>query len=546
MWADAGYANLAVQMYTDLCMFDKAKEYMDREGGGSGSAAQTKQLIKKQADWAATSNDPVAAVSMYTAAGEHRKAIEILGERGWMEKLIEIARTLNKADTDALGLAARFLYQHGEYEHAAEIYTKMGDHRSLVAMYVRLEKWQAAFQLAEARPELQSDIYLPYAKWLASRDRFAEAQEAFDKAGRRDEAMRVLEQLVHNAVVEGRFGDAARSLHSLSMVCLKECTQEGVSVAKAGVLLRKFHQHRRAAEIYYAFNFIHGYTTEPFTAHLSESLFHMSRFLLHRLMHTHPLGVSKVSVLYALAKQAKFLKAYKIARHAFDKLSGLLVPPMWQETINLSAVYVRSKPFHDDEMLQPMCYRCSSLNPLINPRGFQCINCAQPWVQSYHSFENLPLVEFQLEKGLEDEEAMKLIAASPRDHRRAASAKKGQKQQSSKKSESMSFEGGDEEEDAEDPFTRQLMAFDRGGGGGFSPVTATREMLLTMDPREVHVKKWPSPLKFQFYKNIIKETEIALCPGCFHFFHSDDWEFLLLQQGGCPFCKTKPEQETAG
>ena len=38
-------------------------------------------------------------------------------------------------------------------------------------------------------------------------------------------------------------------------------------------------------------------------------------------------------------------------------------------------------------------------------RGNQCINCGQPFVHSSVSFEILPLVEFQLEQGISDQEA---------------------------------------------------------------------------------------------------------------------------------------------
>lgn len=43
---------------------------------------------------------------------------------------------------------------------------------------------------------------------------------AFHKAGRQGEAVRVLEQLTHNAVVESRFSDAAYYYWMLSMQCL--------------------------------------------------------------------------------------------------------------------------------------------------------------------------------------------------------------------------------------------------------------------------------------------------------------------------------------
>ena len=36
--------------------------------------------------------------------------------------------------------------------------------------------------------------------------------------------------------------------------------------------------------------------------------------------------------------------------------------------------------------LLPLCYRCSTTNPLLNNKGNQCINCRQPFVYSFSSF----------------------------------------------------------------------------------------------------------------------------------------------------------------
>lgn len=54
--------------------------------------------------------------------------------------------------------------------------------------------------------------------------------------------------------------------------------------------------------------------------------------------------------LYALAKQSKALGAYKVARHAFEKLQGLKIPAQFQESMELSSLTVRSKPYHDSEV----------------------------------------------------------------------------------------------------------------------------------------------------------------------------------------------------
>lgn len=57
------------------------------------------------------------------------------------------------------------------------------------------------------------------------------ALAAFHKAGRQREAVRVLEQLTHNAVLESRFSDAAYYYWMLSMQCLEIAQGEELGVS---------------------------------------------------------------------------------------------------------------------------------------------------------------------------------------------------------------------------------------------------------------------------------------------------------------------------
>merc|ERR1711902_220799 len=90
-------------------------------------------------------------------------------------------------------------------------------------------------------------------------------------------------------------------------------------------------------------------------------------------------------------------------------MGSLKIPRRFRENVQLACLMVKAKPYHDNEELLTMCYRCSTTNPLLNNRGNQCINCGQPFVHSSVSFEILPLVEFQLEEGISDQEAARLI-----------------------------------------------------------------------------------------------------------------------------------------
>ncbi|XP_077849680.1 intraflagellar transport protein 122 homolog isoform X11 [Macaca mulatta] len=523
LYKRSGHENLALEMYTDLCMFEYAKDFL-----GSGDPKETKMLITKQADWARNIKEPKAAVEMYISAGEHVKAIEICGDHGWVDMLIDIARKLDKAEREPLLLCATYLKKLDSPGYAAETYLKMGDLKSLVQLHVETQRWDEAFALGEKHPEFKDDIYVPYAQWLAENDRFEEAQKAFHKAGRQREAVQVLEQLTNNAVAESRFNDAAYYYWMLSMQCLDIAQADR---AQKDMMLGKFHHFQRLAELYHGYHAIHRHTEDPFSVHRPETLFNISRFLLHSLPKDTPLGISKVKILFTLAKQSKALGAYRLARHAYDKLRGLYIPARFQKSIELGTLTIRAKPFHDSEELVPLCYRCSTNNPLLNNLGNVCINCRQPFIFSASSYDVLHLVEFYLEEGITDEEAISLIDLEvPR-------PKQDNRQQEIANSSSQILrlvETKDSMGD-EDPFTAKL-SFEQ-GGSEFVPVVVSRLVLRSMSRRDVLVKRWPPPLRWQYFRSLLPDASITMCPSCFQMFHSEDYELLVLQHGCCPYCR---------
>ncbi|XP_017924258.1 intraflagellar transport protein 122 homolog isoform X2 [Manacus vitellinus] len=528
LYKRSGHENLALEMYTDLRMFDHAKDFL-----GSEDPKDTKMLIKKQADWAKNINEPKAAVEMYLSAGEYMKAIEISGDNGWVDMLIEIARKLDKAEREPLDKCAFYFKQLDNPGYAAETYMKVGDLKALVQLHVDTHHWEEALALSEKHPEFKDDVYVPYAQWLAENDRFEEAQKAFHKAGRQTEAVKVLEQLTHNAVVESRFNDAAYYYWMLSVQCL-DIAQENEQ--QKTEMLQKFHRFQHLAEVYHAYHFIHRYTEEPFSFNSPETLFNISRFLLHSLTKETPLGISKVKTLLALAKQSKALGAYKLARHAYEKLQGLHIPARFQKSFELGSLTIRSKPFHDSEELLPLCYRCSTNNPLLNNLGNVCINCRQPFVFSASSYEVLHLVEFYVEDGITDEEAVALIdLEAPRVRKRE---NKWQEMMSDY-GQSLRLDDSTDIIEDDDPFTAKL-SFE--GGSEFVPVVVNRAVLRSMSRRDVLVKRWPQPLRWQYYRSLLPDASITMCPSCFQMFHTEDYELLILQHNCCPFCRRRRDE----
>ncbi|XP_053172845.1 intraflagellar transport protein 122 homolog isoform X7 [Scomber japonicus] len=525
LYKRTGQESRALSMYTDLRMFEYAKEFV-----GATDPKSSRILMTKQADWAKSSKEPRAAAEMYLSAGEHLKAIDIIGEHGWADMLIDIARKLDKAEREPLSKCAFYFKKLKHHGYASETYSKMGDLQALVQLHVETRHWDEAFSLVEKHPQFRNDVFVPYAQWLAENDRFEEAQKAFHKAGRQNEAVKVLEQLTHNAVVENRFNDAGYYYWMLSMQCLDIARE---SEDQRDEMLKKFERFQHLAELYHVYRSIQRYTDEPFSSHMPETLFNICRFLLNNLTKDIPPGISKVNTLYALAKQSGKLGAYKLARYSYEKLQELHIPSRFQESIELGSLTIRSKPFHDSEDLIEgmMCYRCSTNNPLLNNQGSVCINCRQPFIYSASSYEVLPLVQFYLEEGIGDEEAVSLIDLEvPHTDQRDA---RWQDMDNGELQALRMDDGFDDTE--EDPFTAK-MSFEQ-GGSNFVPVKVSRSVLRSMSRRDVLIKRWPRPLKWEYFRSLLPDVSITMCPTCFKMFHSEDYELLVLQHNCCPYCR---------
>ncbi|KAK2897463.1 intraflagellar transport protein 122 homolog [Channa argus] len=525
LYKRTGHEPRALSMYTDLRMFEYAKEFV-----GATDPKSSRILMTKQADWAKSSKEPRAAAEMYLSAGEHLKAIDIIGEHGWVDMLIDIARKLDKAEREPLAKCALYFKKLKHHGYASETYSKMGDLQALVQLHVETRHWEEAFSLVEKHPQYKNEVFVPYAQWLAENDRFEEAQKAFHKAGKQNEAVKVLEQLTHNAVVENRFNDAAYYYWMLSMQCLDIARE---SEEQRDEMLRKFERFQHLAELYHVYRSIQRYTDEPFSSHMPDTLFNICRFLLNNLTKDTPPGISKVNTLYALAKQSQKLGAYKLARKAYEKLQQLHIPSRFQESIELGSLTICSKPFHDsvDLIEGMMCYRCSTNNPLLSNQGSVCINCRQPFIYSASSYEVLPLVQFYLEEGISDEEAVSLIDLEV-PHMGQRDAHWQDMDNGEMQSLRMNEDLDDEEED---PFTAK-MSFEQ-GGSNFVPVKVSRSVLRSMSRRDVLIKRWPRPLKWEYFRSLLPDVSITMCPTCFKMFHSEDYELLVLQHNCCPYCR---------
>jgi len=596
LYCNIGHHKKAIEMYLDLRMWDKAKALMeqydetgDLPAGASSEKTSGKMnmvnILREQATWVMDS-DELAAANMYWGAKDFVAAIKLFGDNEWLDAMMEKVRTLGKMQRKEIELAAAYCRKYKNHEYAKELYLKINDVESIVQLSIELQRWEEAFNLAQGRPDLLEAIYLPYAEWLAYHDRFDEAHDAFTRAGRPDDAYRLLCHLRDNAVVEHRFADAAFYHWQLSRELLKELRlyTEGGDIPD-DILAKNyadFVSNYHKAAVYAAFDSIYRYTEEPFTSLQPFAIFQAAQYVLNHtpgagdtklaaasvrngeetwtdpwVLSSPAKGVSTVFCLYALARQGTALGAYKLARVAYERLLKYKIRESWREQIDHSALLVRTKPFSDKETLMPVCYRCSASNPILS-EGDLCVQCQHPFIRSLLSFEILPLVEFVIAPDITPDEARELIAKDPpRKYRASASIDGGSREGSQQIEDNMQvLTLGDDDGDRYDsgrnggggaiePFQNQLMNIEQDIDGSVRPIVLDREGLLASPPDSVFIRQFkgvsPDLLPPHYFRSVVDEVPIQMCDSCLQFFHEEDYEFHVLQHGSCPFCKTKLE-----
>ncbi|XP_067643813.1 intraflagellar transport protein 122 homolog isoform X2 [Eurosta solidaginis] len=490
----------ALEMYTDLRMFDLAQEFIK-----DGSEEAKRELVKKRAEWAYSVKEPRAAAELLLSAGEHQRAIDIVAEQGWADILYDIGRRLSLSEKKPLESVAFNLKRLKALPLAAEIFRKLGDEAQVIQLHVEACDWAEAFRLAENMPEMLPTVNYKHAQWLAESDKFIEAHEAYLKAGRMKDANRLLKQLSTSAIEEERFLDASYFYWLLTKQYL-DIYYKNDDQSPTDYHLKEYNKHLRIAKVYYAYSIIFNYMKEPFTTYSPVSLFNVSRFILNEVEYKGtPKGVSLFAVLFTLAKQAKLLKANKLCLVVNKRLQSLKPPAGVQEQIDIN--YLNSKAcksgFNDPEELLPLCYKCSNYSQHLN--GNNCPTCKQDYIFSFISFEILPLVQFHPEVDINDTEAERLLLAPPKP------AQEG------------------------DPFNEDVASA--------LPLSLDRNGLRAIDPSHILiVKRRENNLKNIYYRNILPDLQVTFCPECLLVFYSEDYELQVLQKGHCPFCRTPSEK----
>ncbi|XP_049885903.1 intraflagellar transport protein 122 homolog [Pectinophora gossypiella] len=512
----AGKDDRALTLYVDLRMFNKAQEYV---GEGEGLQA----LARRRAEWARHVNEPRAAAEMYLAAGDVRRAAELMAACGRRDMLIELARKLDKGSSESLRHVAEALVAAGEPATAADVYQRLGDYKHVAQLAVQAGEWSRAFQLAREHAECRREVYLPYAHRMAQESKFIEAQKAYHMAGETATAMRVFTMLVGNAVTEERFSDAGYLHHLLATQYLD--TAHATATDKNRTSSTRAHAHNeRLARIYHAYDSVHRCVHEPFSLSQPDALLNAARYILALLDGEPPPGVSMFCLYLCLAKQAKALNANSLARQMLDKILGFQIPQKFQESVELLMVKTRAGgggggiEARDDDVAV-LCWRCRRHAPPLC--AARCPHCGHALAHSLATHEVLPLVEFEPAEGISMEEALELVERTPLPQ--------------SVREESAGAEvlRIDHDLDSLDPFLDKVDEEDESG-----VVVCSRGALLALSPASVVIAHRSPP---RLYRNMLPELPAAACPHCHNLFYMEDYEIQLVTKGHCPFCRHPAE-----
>jgi intraflagellar transport protein 122 len=593
----AGQPERAIELFADLRDWEQAKIY-----AGGTDKVDTRDLVRRQAEWAEEVKDWRGAADMFNTSGEHERAVRIIGENqyeGWDEQLIGIVRNLPNSDKTALSLAAEYLANGQSDAFAREAFEKLQDYTKLMALYIKRQDWEAAVKLSENHAgKFDQSIFLPYAEWLTLRDRYEEALTVYRKAGRPDRSHHIMKQLTYNAVVERRFKDAAYVFEGAAAATPTCCyarprdfyrtalthtspisryyywllAQESLHVADMSKepitadQVKEQAAYLLKADVCYVYQNIEDFFL-PFTSLQPEVLFQSARFLLNALGTSDaPHGVSRVKILCTLAKMAKQLGAFKLAQTVYHQLQHLKLPEAWQEQVDIDTLTIQAKStFSDSQELLPICYRCGTSNPLLNPftsafsHGDVCTNCGHPFVRSFVTLDILPLVEFvpadtdASGKDLTDEVAVQLLRMAPD---ASGKPRKGKGRNWSEGTSgganvmtldddgdgggAMGGMGGGGGGGGEDVFQKAVQqTLDRQqGASSYRPVLCDEDTLSQMRREEVFViHSTHKGIRSRFYKNVLEGVPVALSQPAQRFFHEEELEAAILKDGKCPYSR---------
>lgn len=488
-------------------------------------------LLLSQAQHEEDNGNWKEAANLYTKCKHFKEAIDVYGKKGVMDSILNILKILTKeTHKEEIELCAKYFKDLNHHTYAKQAILKLGDIKSLMALHIEFHQWDEALQQLKTHPQYADKVYLPYADWLASNDKFEEAQEAYKKAKKPDLALRIVEFLTKNAVIEKRFRDAAKYFWILACEYLRLVKDIQNPTPEDIKNLKKFEDNSRKSEIYHAYDHVHRLIEDPYHsmvhgALINETIFNASRFLVNSISNLNLPGVNKVYIYYALSLLGAKFEAYRTARYGYEKLQTLKISPEWQEEIDLAALKIRCKPFSDKEGYQPVCNRCMNINALINQSGDHCTACGHPFVRNYVGFDTLPLVEFVPDRRIPAKQVLELLKEEPDDAGTTSASSRsslkpkqetdGWKENLYGEEQTLSFHNNNADDADNDMFTQRMLEWleTQVTADSYRPVEVDERILKSLRFSEVFIVDLthvcPNFPK-RYFRNVIPDVSIGI------------------------------------
>lgn len=543
----------AIEMWTMLSMFDKALDLKKKYGNSTDDNKMDDKLLLQQAEWLLETGKYLEAADIFMILNKKKRVIDIYGEHGYLDKLIDVMRPLDKQEhSDMIIACGGYFKKHKHYQYATEAYLKLDDLKSLVIMNIELEKWDEAFYLAKQNNNLLQYCHLQWADNRIKKDLYREAQDSYKKAGRIDLSMKLLENLIDNAIYEKRFKDGA-SLLTVYSLDSEALIKDFRGLTKSDLqLVRIYQEINDIVDILNAYDMIYKYIEEPFSPDLlstdSTWIFNGCKFLLNKMTNykfTLPFikSLSFSYIYYACAFLSKQNDANKTSRFCFEKLNDLNIPKAWKSKIEFEIMTIRAKAYTDNESQLSLCFKCLSSNPILNLNDDKCTLCGNIFIRSQISYEILPLVEFKLPSHIVDNKAKELISLSAS---KSLLSNQIVERKDSQGERVIYYNSGNEgkgESDGnEDLFENALIEWCdiNTGKNEYGDFYINEDILSAMKESEVFIldnqKKCESQ-PIRYFKNRMKDIFIVMCHICFRFFRMEEWEnYSSKNNSKCPVC----------
>ncbi|GFU46423.1 intraflagellar transport protein 122 homolog [Trichonephila clavipes] len=202
-----------------------------------------------------------------------------------------------------------------------------------------------------------------------------------------------------------------------------------------------------------------------------------------------------------------WVKAVYFCHHTsvnVDSEMDLVVRVVAQQTLSVGWV-VRDavrKELNNGCQTKPLSFSYGCWLPVLVTVCPQVVDNGKTLQKSKTKKEILPVVEFFLEEGIDDDEAYKLLSRKPKIEQDTSMMMENNNTQY------LRIEDNDPFEDDADIFTYDTATGEAG------PLILNRKKLEMMSMSEVIICKWPHPLRTQYFKNVLPSVQVRKCIKC--------------------------------